>query len=295
MAVSAAPIGVKRRERQRGRRPRITTRGVLLYGFLIVLSIVFLIPFYVMVRNAFMTDMDITSPSYQILPTSPQFGNISELFSNPDVPILSGLRISAIMAVTQVICQMVFASMAGYALARIPFRYSNVVFLLVLGTLMIPSAVTFIPLYLVVSSLGWVNTLQGLIAPGLFSAFAAFMFRQFYLDFPAEVEEAGRVDGLGYFGIYRRIAIPNSIGMIMALGVLAFINSWNSFTWPLVVGQSTSMWAVQVDVSSFIASQTIILHEVFMGALVAILPVVVIFLILQRYIVEGVKLSGVKG
>ena len=211
------------------------------------------------------------------------------------MPILTGMRVSAIMAVTQVICQMIFASMAGYALARIPFRYANLVFLFVLGTLLIPSSVTFIPTYLVVSSLGWVNTLQGLIVPGLFSAFAAFMFRQFYLDFPAEVEEAGRVDGLGYFGIYRRIAIPNSIGMIMALGVIAFITSWNSFTWPLVIGQSNSMWAVQVDVSAFIASQTIILHESFMGALLAILPIVVVFLVLQRFIVEGVKLSGVKG
>ncbi len=292
MTATAAPLGAGRRRRWS---PRITTRSVLLYGLLILLSVIFLLPFYVMLRNAFMTDMDITSPTYQFLPNPPQFDNISELVGNPDVPILDGLRISAFMAVTQVICQMVFASMAGYALARIPFRYSNVVFLLVLGTLMIPSAVTFIPTYLVVDRLGWVNTLQGLVVPGLFSAFAAFMFRQVYLDFPLEVEEAGRMDGLGYFGLYRRIVIPNSIGILMGLGVLSFINSWNSFTWPLVIGQSTSMWAVQVDVSAFISSQTIILHEVFMGALVAILPVVVIFLILQRFIVEGVKLSGVKG
>jgi multiple sugar transport system permease protein len=291
MAVTAAPM----RARRRRARPRITVRSVFLYALLIALSLVFLLPFYVMVRNAFMTDLEITSPNFEVLPSVWQFGNISELLNNPDVPILTGMRVSAIMAVSQVVCQMIFASMAGYALARIPFRYSNVVFLFVLGTLLIPSSVTFIPTYLVVSSLGWVNTLQGLIVPGLFSAFAAFMFRQFYLDFPAEVEEAGRVDGLGYFGIYRRIAIPNSIGMIMALGVIAFITSWNSFTWPLVIGQSNSMWAVQVDVSAFIASQTIILHESFMGALLAILPIVVVFLVLQRFIVEGVKLSGVKG
>ncbi len=289
MAVTTVPM------RARRRRPPITARSVVLYALLIALALIFLLPFYVMVRNAFMTDLEITSPNFEFLPSVWQFGNISELLNNPDVPILTGMRVSAIMAVSQVVCQMVFASMAGYALARIPFRYSNVVFLFVLGTLLIPSSVTFIPTYLVVSSLGWVNTLQGLIVPGLFSAFAAFMFRQFYLDFPVEVEEAGRVDGLGYFGIYRRIAIPNSLGMITALGVIAFITSWNSFTWPLVIGQSNSMWAVQVDVSAFIASQTIILHESFMGALLAILPIVVVFLVLQRFIVEGVKLSGVKG
>jgi multiple sugar transport system permease protein len=268
---------------------------VLLYGLLAILSFLFLVPFYILVRNAFMTDLDITSPTFQFWPTTMQWGNLSELFGNPDVPILTGLRISAIMAVSQVICQMIFASMAGYALARIPFRYANVVFLLVLGTMMIPGAVTFVPLYLLVASLGWVNTLQGLIVPGLFSAFATFMFRQFYLDFPLEVEEAGRVDGLGYFGIYRRIAIPNSLGMLTALGVISFLGSWNGFTWPLVIGQSNSMWTVQVDISAFITSQIQILHEEFMGALVAIVPVVVIFLVLQRFIVEGVKLSGVKG
>jgi len=292
MAVVTAPT---RAARPRWRRPRITPRSVLLYSVLIVLSILFLAPFYIMVRNAFMTDLEITAPAFQVLPSTPQWDNVSELFNNLDVPILTGLRISAFMAVSQTICQMIFASMAGYALARIPFRYRNVVFLLVLGTMMIPGAVTFVPLYLLVSALGWVNTLQGLIVPGLFSTFAAFMFRQFYLDFPAEVEEAGRVDGLGYFGLYRRIAIPNSIGMLMALGVISFLGSWNGFTWPLVIGQSNSMWSVQVDVSAFISSQTIILHEVFMGALVAIAPVVIVFLVLQRFIVEGVKLSGVKG
>ncbi len=291
MAVIPAP---PRAVRPRWR-PRITLRSVLLYGLLFVLSLTFLLPFYIMVRNAFMTDLEITSPTFEFLPSTWQWANVSELFNNPDVPILTGLRISAIMAVSQTVCQMIVASMAGYALARIPFRYSNVVFLLVLGTMMIPGAVTFVPLYLLVSSLGWVNTLQGLIVPGLFSTFAAFMFRQFYLDFPTEVEEAGRVDGLGYFGIYRRLVIPNSLGMLMALGAISFLGSWNGFTWPLVIGQSNNMWTVQVDVSAFIASQTIILHEVFMGALVAILPVVIVFLVLQRFIVEGVKLSGVKG
>jgi multiple sugar transport system permease protein len=292
VAALTAPVRVARARR---RRPRIKVGRVLLYGVLIILALIFLLPFYIMVRNAFMTDPEITSPAFQFWPSTMQWGNFAELFSDPDVPILTGLRISGIMAVTHVVCQMLFASMAGYAMARIPFRYRNVVFLFVLGTLMIPGAVTFVPLYLVVSSLGWVNTLQGLIVPGLFSSFAAFMFRQFYLDFPVEIEEAGRVDGLGYFGIYRRLAIPNSRGILTALGVISFINSWNDFTWPLVIGQSNNMWSVQVDISAFITSQTIILHEVFMGALVAIFPVVIVFLVLQHFIVEGVKLSGVKG
>jgi multiple sugar transport system permease protein len=161
----------------------------------------------------------------------------------------------------------------------------------IISTLMIPGAVTFIPTYILVSKVGWVNTLQGVIVPGLFSTFAAFMFRQFYLDFPSELEDAGRVDGLGYVGIYVRLALPNSAGMLMALGVLAFITSWNNFLWPLVVGTTT----IQLDVSSFITSQTVVLHEIFLGSVVAVLPVLAVFLVMQRWIVEGVKFSGVKG
>lgn len=289
MATAAQPA------RYRRRRVRIARRSVVLYALLLVLSFCFLLPFYVMIRNAFLTDLDITSPTYKVLPLPPQWDNLSELFGNIDVPILTGMRNSAIMSVTQVVFQMLFASMAGYALARIPFRFRNAMFLLVLSTLMIPGAVTFIPRFIVVDHLGWTNSLQGIIVPDLFSTFAAFMFRQFYLAFPGELEDAGRVDGLGYFGLYLRLALPNSVGVLMALGVLAFITSWNSFLWPLVVGQSTDQWTVQVDISQYITSQTVILHEIFLGAFVAILPVVVVFLIMQRWIVEGVKLSGVKG
>lgn len=115
---------------------------------------------------------------------------------------------------------MLFASMAGYALARIPARGRNIVFFLLLLALMIPRAVTFVPLYGVVAFLGGINTLWSILVPGLFNVFATFLFRQFCLDFPVEIEDVGRVDGLGYFSIYRYLLIPNSIGILMALGVL---------------------------------------------------------------------------
>jgi multiple sugar transport system permease protein len=288
MATVAAPMAYRRRI-------RVTPRSTVLYTLLVLLALLFLFPFYIMVRNAFLTDLDITSPTFVWLPIPPHLENISELFSNPDVPMLTGLSNSAIVAVTQTVFQMLFASMAGYGLARIPFRGRGVVFGIILGTMMIPGAALFVPKYILVSHLGWVNTLQGIIVPDLFSAFSAFMFRQFFLDFPSELEEAGRVDGLGYWGLYRRIAVPNSLGITMALGVLAFINSWNAFLWPLVIGQNPSAMTVQVDISSYLTAQTINLHEIFLGSVVAIVPIVVVFLIMQRWIVEGVKLSGVKG
>jgi multiple sugar transport system permease protein len=133
------------------------------------------------------------------------------------------------------------------------------------------------------------------VVPGLFNAFATFLFRQHYLDFPVEIEEAGRLDGLGYFGIYRGLVLPNSIGIIMALGVLSFINSWNAFLWPVVMGRYPSTATVQVVLSTYLTAQTINLPMLFMGAAVAAAPLIVVFLVMQRYIVQGVRLSGIKG
>jgi multiple sugar transport system permease protein len=160
---------------------------------------------------------------------------------------------------------------------------------------MIPGAVTFVPKYVIVSYLGMVNTLQGIIVPDLFNVFAAFLFRQFYLNFPRELEEAGRVDGLNYWGIYWRLLIPNSRAILISLGVLTFINSWNSFLWPLVIGHDSSTWTVQIVLSTFLTAQTINLPALFMGAAVGILPLLIVFLVMQRYIVQGVARSGITG
>ena len=143
--------------------------------------------------------------------------------------------------------------------------------------------------------LGGVNTRWGIIAPGLFSAFSIFLFRQFYLRFPTEIEEAGRLDGLGYFGVYWRLLLPNSTSILMALGVLTFIGSWNSFLWPLVIGQDPSAWTVQ-DRAVYLpdARRPINLAQLFAAAAVGVLPLVLVFLVMQRYIVEGAKFSGGK-
>ncbi|MBA2520867.1 MAG: carbohydrate ABC transporter permease [Chloroflexia bacterium] len=277
------------------RRLRIRWGEILRYVVLVALTILFLFPFYLIVRNALMTQPEITSFEWSWWPAMPQWSNLEVLFNDASAPMGSGLRNSAIIAIVNLVFQTLFASMAGYALARIPARGKTLVFFVILSTLMVPSAVTFVPSYVVVANLGLVNTIWGIVIPGLFSAFAVFLFRQFYLDFPVEIEEAGRLDGLGYFGIYGRLLLPNSMGILIALGVLSFINSWNAFLWPLVVGRSPSSWTVQVVLSTFLTAQTINLPMLFMGAAVGALPLVVIFLIMQRYIVEGVRLSGIKG
>ena len=287
-ASSAAPATARRFR-------RFPLGAIVRYALLIALSIVFLFPFYLMVRNALMTQAELSAFEWAWWPEAPQWGNVRALFQSQDAPMGTGLRNSAIIALVNLVLQTIFASMAGYALARIPVRGRDLVFFIVLSTLMVPSAVTFVPSYVLVANLGMVSTIWGIVIPTLFNAFATFLFRQFYLDFPVEIEEAGRLDGLGYMGIYWRLLLPNSTGILMALGVLSFINSWNAFLWPLVVGRSRDSWTVQVVLSTFLNAQTINLPMLFMGAVIGALPLVIVFLVMQRYIVEGVRLSGIKG
>ena len=152
---------------------------------------------------------------------------------------------------------------------------------------MIPAAVTFVPSFIIVSEIGWLNSYQGLIVPVMFQAFAAFLFRQYFLGFPLELEEAARIDGLSTWGTYWRIVVPNSKGIFAAVASITFIASWNAFLWPLVVGRDQEKWTVQVALSTFLNSQSPRMTQLFVASAIAILPLLVGFVLLQRYIVEG--------
>lgn len=281
--------------RHRSHRPTWWIGRAVVYVALTLLAALFLFPFYVMLRNSLMTQPEEGAINWHWIPTTFTTGSFSALFSDTVAPVLHSLMNSAIIAIVTVVFTLLFASMAGFALARIPFRGRQPVFYVILSAMMIPSATTFVLTYVIVGILGGINTLWGIIVPGLFSVFSTFLFRQHALGFPREVEEAGIVDGLGWWGLYWRLLLPNSRGILAALGVLSFIASWNGFLWPLVIGQTSSYWTIQVVLSTFLTQQTSNYPELFAGAIVAILPLVVVFLILQRFIVRGVTLSGVKG
>ncbi|MFF0161447.1 carbohydrate ABC transporter permease [Streptomyces sp. NPDC005263] len=255
----------------------------------------FLIPFYLLIRNALSTDAEITGENWKFFPTNIQWGNISELFTDETVPFAQSLWNSAVVATLHTLGVLLVCSLAGYALARIPYKHANKVFYAVLGTLMVPTAVTFVPSFVLVSSLGWVDTYRGLIIPGLFSGFTCFLFRQYFLGFPKELEEAARVDGLGYWGAYWRIVVPNSLNFFAAMATITFINGWNSFLWPLVIGQDPGSWTVQVALSNYMTNQTVVFHLIFMATAFSILPLVFVFLFLQRWLVQGIAQTGIKG
>ena len=288
-----------RQSAQIRKRRRVTPGSVVVtvlrYVALAISAVLFLLPFYLIVRNALSQDTDITAPGWTLFPKDIHWENFAELFTDPAVNILQGLVNSAIIAVLQTAGILLLCSMAGYGLARIPYRWATPIFYAILVTLMIPPAVTFIPSFIIVSQLHWVDTYQGIIVPVLFSGFTTFLFRQYFLNFPRSLEEAARVDGLGYFGAYWRVVVPNSGAFFAAIAVITFIASWNAFLWPLVIGQDSSKWTVQVALSTFLTAQTINLHELFLAAAISILPLVLVFVFLQRYLVQGVAETGIKG
>ncbi len=262
---------------------------------LVIATVLFLVPFWLLIRNALGTDNDIGSTSF--FPRHPQWHNFTDLFSaNSDLGFGRAMMNSAIIAVVQTTGSLLIAAMAGYGLARIPYRHAKLVFYPIVLTLMIPGAVTFVPSFVLMSAFNWLDTLKALIVPGLFSGFATFLFRQFFLNFPKELEEAARVDGVSYWGAFWRIVAPNSLAFTSALAVIGFIGSWNAFLWPLVVaGNSPSSYTVQVAMSTFLTAQVQHYPQLFMAALVSILPLVLVFAFLQRYLVRGVAETGIKG
>jgi multiple sugar transport system permease protein len=266
----------------------------LRYLALSVAAVLFLVPFYLVLRNGLATEQEITAQSWTFWPSEIHWENFVALFSNPAVPMVRSMVNSLVVAVLQTVGQLLLCGLAGYGLARIPYRYANVVLYLVIATLMIPAAVTFVPTFVVVSTLGWVSDLRGLVIPGLFSGFTTFLFRQYFLNFPRELEEAARIDGLGHWGTYWRVVVPNSKGFFAALGVIAFVTSWNQFLWPLVIAQDQDSWTVQVALSTFLTAQSIDVVQLFLAAAVSIMPLVVVFVALQRFLVRGVTETGIK-
>ncbi|CAL9610077.1 L-arabinose transport system permease protein AraQ [Streptomyces sp. enrichment culture] len=293
MTITAPDLD-KATEPVRGRRG-----GVLgntgLYLATGVAAVLFLVPFYLIVRNALMTDPEITGEEWKWFPGSVQWSNFSEPFDDVTVDFARSLWNSVVVAVLHTAGILLICSLAGYGLARIPYKHANKVFYAVLATLMVPTAVTFVPSFVLVSSLGWVDSYRGLIIPGLFSGFTCFLFRQYFLGFPKELEEAARVDGLGYWGAYWRVVVPNSLNFFAAIATITFINGWNSFLWPLVIGQDPSAWTVQVALSSYMTNQTVNYHLIFMATAISILPLVLVFLFLQRWLVQGIAQTGIKG
>ncbi|WP_026378066.1 MULTISPECIES: carbohydrate ABC transporter permease [Aestuariimicrobium] len=275
-----------------GSRSSRLTRG-LRYLLLVVLAVLFLLPFYVIVRNAFSDNSTIVAARWQWIPKNWDVGVLGRMFADEQLDIVGSLWHSALQSVGQTVLTVVIALLAGYALARLDNRLGRVLTGVTLFTLMVPAAVTFLPTFVMTSQLGWVDSLPGLVVPVMFSAFAVYLFRQSFLTFPAELEEAAAIDGANPWSTFWRVVVPNSMGIIGAVGTITFIGAWNAFLWPLLIARDNTR-TIQLTLSQFMTSQGVKYPELFAGALVAVVPVVVVFLFLQRWLVAGVETSGIK-
>jgi multiple sugar transport system permease protein len=202
---------------------------------------------------------------------------------------------SAVVSTAITAGNLLFCSMLGYALAKLEFPGKGALFLLVLGSLMVPGVVTFMPLFVLVSNLGLVNTHAGLIVPFLAGAFGVFLMRQFIMGIPDELLDAARVDGAGEHYIFWRIILPLCGPALATLGILTFLGSWNSFLWPLVSALTEEMYTLPVAVALFSTGQQVSnIGLQLAGAVVVVAPVLVIFVLLQRFFTQGIAMTGIK-
>jgi multiple sugar transport system permease protein len=202
---------------------------------------------------------------------------------------------SVVVALAVTVGNVVFGSMLGYALAKLEFRGKKAVFALVMGTLMVPGMVTFVPLFVLVANLGLVDSYPGLILPFLVAPVGVFLMRQFILDLPDDLLDAGRVDGASELRIFRQIILPLCGPALATLGILTFLGSWNNFLWPLVVAQSEDHYTLPVALALYSTGQNNTQYGLLLaGATVIVVPVLVVFLAFQRRFIEGIASTGIK-
>lgn len=255
--------------------------------------IAMLTPFAWMILGSFKTDAEIRRHPTEFLPREPTLDNFTTLFGRLDFTTF--FINSIVVAVFVTVGNIVFCSMVGYALAKLQFRGKKLLFALVLGTLMVPGVVTFVPLFVLTANLGLVNSYPGLILPFLITPLGVFLMRQFMLGLPDELIEAARIDGASEWRIFLRVIMPLCGPAIATLTILTFLASWNNFLWPLVVATTEDMYTLPVALALYSVGQNAARYGLMMaGAVVVVVPVLIVFVVLQRHFVQGIALTGIK-
>ncbi len=264
-----------------------------IYAVLGVGLIVLVGPFLWMLLGSFRPNRELKEVPPSWLPQHPTLSNYTKLFSQLDFPTF--FVNSVVVAVAITVGNLVFCSMLGYALAKLDFPGKRTIFVLVLGTLMVPGVVTFVPLFVLVSNLGLANSFPGLIFPFLAGPFGVFLLRQFIQGLPDELIQAARVDGASEFRIFRSIMLPLCRPALATLGILTFLTSWNMFLWPLVVAQSQDHYTLPVALAIYSIGENKSDYGLLMaGSVVIVVPVLLVFLALQKHFVRGIAMTGIK-
>jgi multiple sugar transport system permease protein len=263
---------------------------VLLVGGLVLM----VGPFLWMVLGSVKPEADFLRNPPTFLPSAATADNYGRLFDQLDFPRF--FFNSSVIALAVTIGNLVFCPMLGYALAKLRWRGKRPIMGLVLATLMVPAGITLIPNFILMSNLGFVNTYPGLILPFLAGPFGVFLMRQFMLGVPNELLEAARMDGAHEFRIFWSVVMPIATPVLATLGILTFLGNWNSFIYPLVMAQEPQMYTLPVALATFATGQYQADHGMLMaGSVILVVPVLIVFILFQRWITEGIATTGLKG
>ena len=268
----------------------------ILFGYfvLILIAISMLYPFFVMVNLSFVKNDAIFSQAGTLFYTGLTLDNYKNVFEQ--LPLVRYFANSLLVALTTTIGQVVFASMAGYAFARLHFKYRETLFLLILITMLIPPQVNIIPLFFLMRELHLIDTYSALILPGVFGGFGIFLMRQYFLSFPKDLEEAAKIDGCNILESFFKIALPLALPTVMTLALFTFVTTWNSFMWPLIVTNSEGMRTLPIGLAIFKGSFREITQwgELLACSVICTIPVIGVFLVGKKYFINDIMQGGVK-
>jgi multiple sugar transport system permease protein len=289
MTAASAPVHSTSAAAGRRAGSNLWVYALLVGGLLIMVG-----PFLWMVMGAIKPSVDFLRNPPTFLPSTVTTDNFSRLFDQLDFPRF--FFNSSVIALAVTVGNLIFCPMLGYALAKLSWRGKRVIMAVVLATLMVPAGVTLIPNFILMSSLGLVNTYPGLILPFLAGPFGVFLMRQFMLGVPNELLEAARIDGANEFRIFWTVVMPLATPVLATLGILTFLGNWNSFIYPLVMAQEPGMYTLPVALATFATGQYQADHGMLMaGSVVLVVPVLIVFILFQRWITEGIATTGLKG
>jgi multiple sugar transport system permease protein len=255
-------------------------------------ALTMILPFFWMATTSLKALPDVFKAPFA-LPVPPLWANYPAVFAA--IPFGRSYLNTLFVSGTRTAGVLLISAMAAYAFARLRFPGRDALFMLYLGTMMIPGQVTMIPNFILMRLLGWRDTYQALIVPHLFSAFGTFLLRQFFLTLPLSLEEAAIIDGCSHWGVFRRIVVPLSRPVLATLAVFTFMGAWNDFMWPLIMTDSPELAVLNVSLSYLQQMSHTDWPLLMAGAVMALLPVLAVYVCAQRYVVEGIALTGIKG
>jgi multiple sugar transport system permease protein len=270
-------------------------RRILQYGVLGLLTLLFISPLIYMLSTAFKSTGDAASPDPQWIPRNPTLDAFRTILDADGTPVLRWLLNSFLAAGLQSLLIVATAAMAAYALARLEFPGKRTIFAIIISTLFIPPVILLIPNYLITSRLGWLDTLAAVVIPGAAGAFGVFFLRQFFLGLPEELEEAAALDGAGRWRTFLTVVLPLSRPALVTLGMLSFLTNWNDFLWPVYVLFSPESQTLPAGLATLQNANAVRYDLLMAGAVIASVPVLILYSFAQRYVVEGVSRAGLKG